>query len=371
MTVEPLSSDTAAEWDAAVEQFPEAWLYHTTPWVGIESASAKSQAFLVRLDGRVVALCPMYLERWRLAKVLPVTVLHSGRARGGPALAPHLSPRERRSAYAAVFGELDRVAGRQGVDRLYLRLPTLAPAFLPPDRPASNPLAVVRPLAPIRYGGDWERGELVTKIADLSVGVDALFAGLDHNCRKAIRKSHSSGLEIVEADCIDLVRVYHDIHLQSFAHSGAVPASLADLERMWRALHPAGRLGLFLGRLDGHFVAGLLALRFKTAATYWGGSSLVSARHARPNNALMWHAMQWASRHGCRWFELGPTFPTLAPGSKAGRIGRFKDQFGGTLYAAFEGVHDPRPLKMAIFDLVDGAARAWIGRRERATGDDE
>src|SRR5437868_13055036 len=99
MEIQPLSPDRADEWDGFVESCQQAWLYHSTSWIAIESETTRCVAFLVRLDGRIVAICPIYVGRSRYAGVIGVNTLNTGRARSGPALADNLSPSARRSVY--------------------------------------------------------------------------------------------------------------------------------------------------------------------------------------------------------------------------------------------------------------------------------
>lgn len=366
---QPLVPELVFEWDAVAASSSEAWLYHTAAWVGFETQFSPSLSFLVRVDGRVVAIVPLFVERWSYAGVWRVRVLHTGRARSGPACIDGLSVRQRRAVDAAVFDEIDRLARLHRADRLQLRLPTLAAAYLPPRRPLSNPLNVVRPFTPIRYGRSMARTELLDKIADLTASEEELWSDLDPNCRKAIRKSQAAGLSIVEGDGLADVRTYHDLHVESFAHSGGGAMTLSHFEQMWECLRPFGALRLLLAQHEGRCVAGLITHEYRGAATYWGGGSRPAAQFMRPNNLLMWEAMRRARAAGSRWFEFGPTFPALDPSAKASRIGRFKDQFGGSLYAAFEGTYDWHPTKMALADFADGLAARAVGAYRRMATD--
>jgi hypothetical protein len=334
--------------------------------MAIEAETARSVAFAVRLDGRIVGICPMYVGRSKYAGVIGANTLNTGMARSGPALADGLTTECRHRVYEAMFDHLDTLRRRHRIDRLLVRLPAMAPAYLPPQRPDVNPLTRIRPLSPVTYRGSLTSSQMVDKIVDLAVDVDRLWSGLDSNCRKAIRKARAGGVTVREAGSIEDVRVYHALHVQTVGRSGAPTLPVSHFEHLWTAFHRAGHLRLFLALHEGRSIAGLVALGFKHAATYWAGGSDYQFQSLRPNNLLMWHAMISARESGCRWFELGPMFPSADPSWKMARIGRFKDQFGGDAYSLFEGSFDWRPAKMALLDLLDARAGALVGSWRRA-----
>jgi len=365
MEIEAFSADHAADWDRFVESSQDAWLYHLSSWMAIEAETARSVAFAVRLDGRMVGICPMYVGRSKYAGVIGANTLNTGAARSGPALADGLTAECRHHVYEAMFDHLDTLRRRHRIDRLLIRLPAIAPAYLPPQRPDTNPLARIRPLRPITYRGSLKSGEVVDKIVDLSVDVDLLWNGMDKKSRNAIRKARAEGVTVREANSLDDVRLYHALHVQTVKRSGAATLPLRYFERLWETFHRPGHLRMFVATHADRAIGGLLALCFKTAATYWGGCSDYEFQHLRPNNMLMWEAMTSARASGCRWFEIGPVFPSMDQSSKMARIGRFKDQFGGEAYSLFEGSFDWRPAKMAFLDLLDAQASALVASWRR------
>ena len=366
MEIQPFSAASAADWDRFVESSQEAWLYHLPSWMAIEAETTRSVAFAVRLDGRIVGICPMYVGRSRYAGVIGANTLNTGVARSGPALADGLTTECRHRVHQAMFDHLDELRLRHRIDRLLIRLPTLAPAYLPPRRPDVNPLTRSRPLSPIVYRSSLTSSHLVDKIVDLAVDVDRLWTGLESRCRTAIRKARAGGVNVREASSIEDVRVCHALHVQTLGRSGAPTPPLSRFERLWTAFHPTGHLRIFLAIHEGRSIGGLVTLLFKRAASPWAGGSDYAFQQFRPNNLLMWHAMNAARDSGCRWFEIGPVFSSNDQSSKMARIGRFKDQFGGDAYSLFEGSFDWRPAKMALLDLLDAQAGALVGSWRRA-----
>ena len=359
-------ADVADRWDASVGQSSESWLFHLSDWIALEERSAKSVSFALELDGAIVGLCPLYVGTKQYGRVIKSRFLHTGRARSGPAVLDGLSAVRQAEARAALFAEIDRIAGECGVDSIEVRLPSIAAAYLPPARPSLNPMRVIGGYGPVGYGAHTSGG-LRDQVLSLAGGEERLWSGLEHDCRKAVRKATKCGVEVVEAvDRSDIAK-YHRLHVDNFHHTGATPVPLAEFEMMWDRLHGRGLMRMYFARHEGRTIAGLIALSFAGASTYWAGSSIREAQNLRPNNLLMWHAILQSEKSGCRWFELGPTFDDADPSSKARRIGRFKEQFGGQPFELFEGVKRTRPLKVAAMELVAKSARAAaaVGRKIR------
>lgn len=356
MRVVPFSDDQAAEWDACVARSRDAWLFHLAAWKDIEEQRARSVSFYVEIDGGIAAICPLYVSRRTFAGAFHVNVLHTGIARSGPALVDGLGRRARAGVIAEMLRHADALARHEDAWRLEIRLPPLAPANLPPLRPHVSPLAYWGEFSPVKYGRSSESGVVPDQIVDLRKPEDALWAELDDDCRKAIRKARKSGLVVTRAAAREEVAVYHQLHRQTYGRTGAGILPLDHFLALWDLFAARGSLHLLFAEHESRPVAGMIVLAFGDAAMYWAGSSDAAAQALRPNNLLMWEAMQLARARGCAWFELGPTFPAADPQSKARRIGRFKEQFGGEPFELFEGAKAYRPTAIGALELVDRMA---------------
>jgi len=356
MLVLPLTESRAADWDAFVTASNDAWLFHLTDWIRVEEQNDRSVSFLVEADGGIVGIFPLYLGRRKYAGVVPVNLLHTGRARSGPALAPGLGENQRRSVLQYMLQHADTIATEHRVSSLEIRLPSLAPSYLPPLRSHVSPLSYFGPFSPIKYGRELGRSMTLDRIVCLDAPSDTLWMELDDDCRKAIRKARKQGVVVTPAQSREDVADYHRIHVENYRHTGARVLPLAHFERLWDAFHQRGCLELLFAESAGQRVAGLLMLSFRDGATYWAGSSLVAFQHLRPNNLLMWEAMMSAKDRARRWFELGPTFPFASPESKTRRIGRFKEQFGGEDLYLYEGVRSYWPVTIASLEILDAVA---------------
>jgi len=345
-------------WDDFVTASDDAWLFHLSDWMAIESESSRSLAFFIEENGKTVGIFPLYLGQRRYAGLVPSRILHTGRGRSGPAFDPALGPKRRVAIAREMFSHVDALARQHRVDRLEVRLPTLAPNHLPPRRAHDDPLSRYDAFVPLKYGRDLGATTIVDKIVPLDRPQDDLFSEVDDDCRKAIRKAKKSGVTVTPATARADMADYHRLHALTYGRSGAAQLPLAHFESLWDRFASNRRMVVLFAEHEGRRIGAMIILMFRDAATYWAGASDWAYQQMRPNNLLMWEAILWAQQHPCRWFELGPLFPFGDASAKATRIGRFKDQFGGQRFALYEGAKNYRSARIAALEGVDAAAAA-------------
>jgi lipid II:glycine glycyltransferase (peptidoglycan interpeptide bridge formation enzyme) len=128
------------------------------------------------------------------------------------------------------------------------------------------------------------------------------------------------------------------------------------------------RAELLLSEYDGEVLAAMVILGYGDTVVYKMGAW--SGRHSNlhPNEAMMWHGMQWAQERGYRFFDLEGILESVARAKAAGeelpgegREGttRFKLGLGGevTLY--------PRAYDRSFHPLLVWPARLLAPRLDR------
>src|SRR4051812_1087138 len=83
MQAVPLTAELAQKWDTFVLHSGDAWLFHLTDWIRIESTNEPSVSFAIEAEGQLAGVFPLYLSKRKSAGFLPLRVLHTGRARSG------------------------------------------------------------------------------------------------------------------------------------------------------------------------------------------------------------------------------------------------------------------------------------------------
>lgn len=150
---------------------------------------------------------------------------------------------------------------------------------------------------------------------DLSRSSEALFSGLDKKRRNNIRYAMKHGVEVSPATCEADYRAFHEIYL-GWCQAKATPAYSWEIEHEAFTRTLGNRI-LFLARHEGRIIAGSV-FRFYPGGLveYSRNSSLPEVQNLKPNDLLVWRAVEWAQSKG---------FPLLSMGASH----KFLREFGG------------------------------------------
>jgi len=157
-----------------------------------------------------------------------------------------------------------------------------------------------------------------------------LFAGLNQEWRRNIRKAERSGVQVTLGDAADLPE-FHRLYLVTAARDGFVGRPLSYFQRMLNALEADApdRLRLYLARHDGDLLAATLWVRVGRHVWYAYGASADHGRELRPSNAVQWRMLTDAQAEGADVYDLRGISDTLAPGDPLFGLLRFKLGTGG------------------------------------------
>ncbi|GGN23734.1 CelD/BcsL family acetyltransferase involved in cellulose biosynthesis [Actinoplanes campanulatus] len=146
-----------------------------------------------------------------------------------------------------------------------------------------------------------------TAVIDLNPTEDQLFGAMASACRRNIRKAAKSGVVIEDAGGDPaFADEFYDQLRDVFAKQNLVPTYSVDRVRsLIRHLAPAGNLLLLRARdADGRSIATAVLPWYHRTMYFWGGASYRPFQHLRPNEALIWHALQWAKERGVTEFDF-------------------------------------------------------------------
>jgi len=142
---------------------------------------------------------------------------------------------------------------------------------------------------------------------DLTVGSRKLFEGMSSGSRRAVRKAEKAGLKIEFGTDAASMEAYFELHCQTRKRHGLPPQPISFFKSIQARLLSAkqGEVGLvFMG---GRPIAGAVYLWFGRRAMYKFGASDSESRAERPNNLLMWLAMERLAGQGFEALHLGRT----------------------------------------------------------------
>ena len=232
------------------------------------------------------------------------------------------------------------------------------------------------PLESLARHGFRERVLEGVVVLDLTQGSEALFKQLDKKRRNCIRSAMRQPVEVVEvateSDVADFYAVYSRWFGTARKKIDGKKLSFGFFQQRFRLRE---NVRAFMARSAGQAIAGI-TLRFFSGGSveYSNNSSLDEFLHLKPNDLLLWHAIEWACREGFSRFSLGGAH-------------RFLREFGGTLTPVYryrldrtrlrrhdlqENLTDwgratlrqmPRPLEAAVRKIAGKADRKTVLNR--------
>ena len=192
-----------------------------------------------------------------------------------------------------------------------------------------------------------------TRIIDLSVGVDALRAGLKRKHRQYVGKAEREGVSVERFDGSEsrdatarALADFNRIYRLTARRAGFVARAPAYYERVWATFAPSGRVRLSFATLRGERVATLFHFTCGERVVESYGGMTDAGADARGNYLLKWAAIADFAARGFRVYDMW--------GLATGGIRQFKEGFGGE-EIEYVGARD-----LALRGPVDAALRVAI-----------
>jgi CelD/BcsL family acetyltransferase involved in cellulose biosynthesis len=265
---------TSPEWEEFVLTRPDATVFHTAAWCKVVADTYRYTApYVVARDeqGRITGGVPlMVVESWlsgRRLVGLPFSDI----------CAPLLPANGREELLEAARDEVARLKATS----VELRGPSSGGM---PDCGFSNGTVFFR------------------HVIDLD---DQMESRVESSARRAIRKAEKEGVTIREsAEPADMRRFYNLMVMTRRKH-GLLPQPRRFFEKIHAQFMEPGQGQLLLAEHGGKVSAGDLLLRFRDQLVYKFNASDPRFLGLRPNNLLLWKAMQSGRDSGCRTLDLG------------------------------------------------------------------
>lgn len=278
-------------WDGLLAAFPEATFFHTAAWSRVLAATYGHQ--------------PVYFAsgaRGRDQMVLPVMEVNSmftGRRGVALPFTDECSPLGENTSEAGRLYEQVLAHGRAKRWR-YLELRGGLGSW--PGATAS-----------VEYFGH----EL-----DLTQGESKLFESVDSAVRRGIRKARNAGLTSERSTSLESVRNFYRLHCATRRRQGVPPQSFAFFANICRYVLEPGHGSVFTVAHAGRPIAAAIFFHRAQHVIYKFGASDFSSQQMRPNNLLMWEAIQHYAGLGFGVLDFGRTARDNYG------LGRFKRGFG-------------------------------------------
>lgn len=284
-------------------------LYHSAPWhqVLIEGFNVEVKHLVTELDGRIVALTPLFLKR-RYGFSLcgsPLKGLFTEFA--GPRFDYQLPVKDR----AAIVENQLSVLRNKGYH--YIEIGTKADG-------TTEGGCIFHAMC--NYGFVYQpRPSLVV---DLANGLENVWGSFEGRARNMIRKSEKKGVLVqVESLTPQVLDDYVAMIKATFKHQGlALPHPFPTYAALARNLEPINSLMFVAARHEGQLVSGGIFLTDDKRMVFHSGSSTPEGLTLAASSLVQWKAMQEGHGRGIQNYDLG--------GIGVDSIDTFKKSFGGT-----------------------------------------
>lgn len=124
---------------------------------------------------------------------------------------------------------------------------------------------------------------------------------------RGIRKAEREGVELVVSTAAEESDSFYRLLLQTRRRHGVPIQPRRFFTWLWADMLDRGLGFAVIARLRGRPIAGAVFLSSRQTVVYKYGASDVRFWQLRPNNAVMWAAIEWALERGCAQFEFGRT----------------------------------------------------------------
>jgi len=348
-------------WEAFVTKHPEGTIYHHPAWLkALEREYRQRTAFLAceDPDGILMGILPLlYTRGFPLGGSRPLT---------GPRLSslPRTPLAGPLSVDPAVTAELLREAVQRTIAEPRLRMQIKAQEG---DLSDGMDGIVRKP---------W-RESYVVRLAG-SPGQTYEIPGSQNRgaVRRGIGKAAAMGVRTRLADAETDLRVWYGFYLETMRRNFVPARPYRFFLALWELTRSTGMMRLLLAEhhadAGSRIVAGHLFFFFGHTVTYAFGASGSSDLSLRPNDVILWQAIQSASLEGYRFVDLGE----VPEGDD--NLARFKSKWGAEpvrlyryYYPDFPNTEhssrerEPGPIALAkrIWRYMPLTLTAWLGDR--------
>lgn len=201
---------------------------------------------------------------------------------------------------------------------------------------------------------------------DLMKSEEELLAAMKSKTRYNVRLAERSGVKIVEDSSVEAFEEYLKLTEETTKRQRFYAHSLDYHRKMWKEMHKADIARLLLAKWQDKTLVAWVVFVFNDVLYYPYGASSSQKRELMASNLMMWEAIKYGKRMGCKtfdlWGSLGPD-----PDKKDPWYGfhRFKEGYGGDL-VEFVGTYDLvlKPQMYKLYRLADEAR--WKFLRAKA-----
>jgi hypothetical protein len=141
----------------------------------------------------------------------------------------------------------------------------------------------------------------------LGCGPKDLFGNFDPATRRGVRKAQAAGLQVEFAASFESMRTFYALHCRTRQRLGVPPQPMRFFENIAQYVLGEGLGVVGIVRLGKQAIAAAVFFHFGRQALFKFGATDYKFQSLRPNNFLMWEAIQRYAREGFASLHLGRT----------------------------------------------------------------
>lgn len=152
----------------------------------------------------------------------------------------------------------------------------------------------------------FQQGErFIRHVIPLTLGVDEIERRMHDSARRAIRKARREGITVRASTSLDDMKLFYRLNVMTRRKHRLIPQPWSFFRNIQLHHMAAGRGWLLLANHGGRTIAGDLLLSYKDKLVYKFNASDPRFLGLRPNNLLLFTAIEFGVERGFSEFDLG------------------------------------------------------------------
>ncbi len=165
-------------------------------------------------------------------------------------------------------------------------------------------MAKIEAFEDLRFRAKRAEGSFEVIMLDLSEGSEEIFKNFSQSRRSDLRKAmRQNKMQISQVETLDELEELHKIHIDWCKVKEIAPDTWNEFVIAWKQ---KDYKRIFIAKAEGKIIAGSFFRFYKNALVeYAANNSISDFQRLRPNDLLVWKAIEWACENGFSHFSMG------------------------------------------------------------------
>lgn len=136
---------------------------------------------------------------------------------------------------------------------------------------------------------------------------EEMFSRFSTNNKRNIKKAIREDVEVEIRHDMESVEAFYKLNSVTRKRHGVPSQPFSFFENLLKYIVGEGKGAVVLAKKQEEIIAGAIYFLFRDKAIYKYGASKREKSYLRANNLIMWEAIKWLSKRGCKSLSLGRT----------------------------------------------------------------